>query len=319
MSSFRALFDGVEIPKIIKIPDSKKSHWKAVIEHTIADVCTHNADKTILFLWDEIPYMLDNIKNQYPDANFSLEILDTLRALRQEHHNLRMIYTGSIGVHHVLTKVKIDSPIQSINDLHTARLLPIDTEDAIDMAHYRFVTKEKIAPSVERELLHKICQFCDNVPYYIKEVIAKLSIANEMPTIENIDNMLNNLLLNYSNDLNLEHFRARLKDYYTGEILDVNGRPIPRYRLAKLLLNHIAISETATIESCFSQLTHYYSLSFEHRDDLIELLTLLSKDHYLIKTDNGYQFAFSLIKHWWIFSLIKRWWIEAEGLEEAVQ
>ncbi|MDP8170601.1 hypothetical protein QJU96_04770 [Pasteurella skyensis] len=302
-SNLRRLFDGVEISNVIKIPNSKEIQWKKELKSIITEVCNNNPDKKILFLWDEIPYMLNNIKEQNPDTNFSVDILDTLRELRQENKNLRMIYTGSIGIHHVLSKVKTNAPIQSINDLHIEKLCPISDTDAIEMARYRFIEVEKLAPEIDDNLLREICQFCDNVPYYIEKMIKFLE---ETPSIHNIEIQLRQLLRNHSSNLNLEHFRARLKDYYLGEIADVNGKRTLKHTLAKSLLNHIAVNENTSIDECFSQLKLDYAFSFEHRDEMIELLRLLTEDHYLIKTDKGYQFAFSMIRNWWI---------EAEGLE----
>ncbi len=303
LSNFRRLFDGIEIADLVKILNSKEIQWKKELKSIITDVCNNNPDKTILFLWDEIPYMLNNIKEQNSNENFSVDILDTLRELRQENKNLRMIYTGSIGIHHVLSKVKTNAPIQSINDLHIEKLLPILETDAIDMARYRFVEVEKIAPKIDDNLLREICLFCDNVPYYIEKMIKFL---DETPSAHDIEIQLRQLLRENSSNLNLEHFRSRLKDYYLGEITDVNEKKIPKYFLAKSLLNYIAVSEDTRIDDCFSQLKLDYALSFEHRDEIIELLRLLTEDHYLIKTDKGYQFAFSMIRNWWI---------EAEGLE----
>jgi len=52
---------------------------------------------------DELPYMLQAIANQDRKANandnFALAILDTLRAVRNEHANLRMIFCGSLVDH----------------------------------------------------------------------------------------------------------------------------------------------------------------------------------------------------------------------------
>ncbi len=308
-SILRGLVDGVEIPKVLKIPNSQEIKWKTLLKEVISDICIHNKDKKILFLWDEMPYMLDNIKNHDPKQNVSLEILDVLRALRQEHSNLRMIYTGSIGMHHVLLRVKINSPIQSINDLSILRLPPIAELDAIEMARYRFVTKEGIDDSVEDELLIKIVQFCDNVPYYIDKVIGKLALSSIKLSLENIDSKLQEILMTYGSDLNLEHFRARLKDYYAGVILDVQGKEISLSHLAKQILNYIAVNNKVTIEECFSDLRSKYALSVEHRDKVVELLKLLTDDHYFVKNGQHYEFA---------FSMIKRWWVEAEGLEEEM-
>ena len=54
--------------------------------------------------------MLDNIK-QDSGEKVAMEVLDTLRSLRQMSGNqspskLRMVFTGSIGLHHVISSLK---------------------------------------------------------------------------------------------------------------------------------------------------------------------------------------------------------------------
>jgi hypothetical protein len=41
-------------------------------------------------------------------------------------------------------------------------------------------------------------------------------------------------------------------------------------------------------------------MRFENRDDAVELLKSLARDHYLIRDDAGrYRFRFPLIQKWW--------------------
>ncbi|MEZ5602385.1 MAG: hypothetical protein R3F36_16280 [Candidatus Competibacteraceae bacterium] len=42
-----------------------------------------------------------------------MDLLDTLRGLRQTHANLRMIYTGSIGLHHIVTALREEGYVNS--------------------------------------------------------------------------------------------------------------------------------------------------------------------------------------------------------------
>ncbi|MCC3444934.1 MAG: hypothetical protein JGK01_25270, partial [Microcoleus sp. PH2017_03_ELD_O_A] len=74
-----------------KLPDIAAPHWKALLIETIADL-VENQDSTLIFFWDELPYMLRNIGDEA-----AMELLDTLRSLRQMYPRVRMVYTGSIG------------------------------------------------------------------------------------------------------------------------------------------------------------------------------------------------------------------------------
>jgi hypothetical protein len=61
--------------------------------------------------------MLANIRDREGEQT-AMEVLDTLRALRQTNSALRMIITGSIGLYHVITSLKDKNYANSpINDM----------------------------------------------------------------------------------------------------------------------------------------------------------------------------------------------------------
>lgn len=87
----------------VKLPDHLASEWKILLESLLLDLS--EIKPRIVLALDELPLMLDAIKRRPGGADgeaLIMEILDTLRAARQEH-DLRMIDTGSLGLHHVLT------------------------------------------------------------------------------------------------------------------------------------------------------------------------------------------------------------------------
>jgi len=92
----------------------------------------------------------------------------------------------------------------------------------------------------------------------------------------------------------LEHFRKRLKIYYKGTLIDNNQKEISKARIAKEILNHCAIATTAqSINNCHQAVKTTHAI--EDRDLIIQLLTGLVKDHYLIRDNQGnYQFLFRL-------------------------
>ncbi len=55
-----------------------------------------------------------------------MEMLDTLRALRQTYPQLKMVYTGSIGLHHVVAKLKkLGYNNVPTNDMYPYELQPL--------------------------------------------------------------------------------------------------------------------------------------------------------------------------------------------------
>jgi hypothetical protein len=77
---------GAEI-KGFKLPKSIEQHWKTILIKTIEDLMAQQ-EGMVVFFWDEMPMMLDNINRDLGET-VTMEILTTLRSLRQTHSNLR--------------------------------------------------------------------------------------------------------------------------------------------------------------------------------------------------------------------------------------
>ena len=91
-------------------------------------------DKSFL-CWDELPWMLQKMTARPEGETVVMDLLDTLRGLRQTHANLRMIYTGSIGLHHVVTALREEGYVNSpVNDMRTVEVPPLDDGHAEALA-----------------------------------------------------------------------------------------------------------------------------------------------------------------------------------------
>ncbi|MDH3601011.1 MAG: ATP-binding protein, partial [Candidatus Tectomicrobia bacterium] len=77
---FLEQFGGTEVSGVIKLPDTVATNWQTLLMRTIEDLVEHQ-DRTLIFLWDEMPMMLDKIK-QSNGENEAMEVLNTLRYLR---------------------------------------------------------------------------------------------------------------------------------------------------------------------------------------------------------------------------------------------
>lgn len=307
----REALGGIEIKGVIKIPEKKEKEWKENLQLAIHAICT-NTDDMVVFLWDELPYMLQKINEHEitkgSAERSSIKIMDTLRALRQEQKNLRMVFTGSIGLHHVLNTLTDNSyASEPINDMEKVELLPLDPVSATAMANYH-LEKESGIKNADVSLVEAIISQCDYIPFYIEKLIRRLAIDEQEITTDRVNIEINQLLIDARDDWELEHFRKRLRIYYKGEIVDVNKKLIPRSVIAKAILNHCAASQKPrTIDDCYKAVKSSYQI--DDRDLIIEMLGYLVKDHYLLRdSSGGYHFC---------FSLVQRWWGLAEGLNMA--
>jgi hypothetical protein len=124
---------GMELGGIIKFPDTVADKWKELLIHTIEDLVEH-LDRTVIFFWDEMPLMLYNIK-QRSGEDAAMEMLDTLRSLRQMHSDLRMVFTGSVGLHNVITSLKragyANDPTNDMDTIDVPPLSPAAAQELV--------------------------------------------------------------------------------------------------------------------------------------------------------------------------------------------
>jgi len=125
--------------------------WTVVLDQVLSELCQHSPHRKLLLLLDELPYMLQRFAADGCPGD-ALLLLDCLRAARQKYAGLRMIFAGSIGLHHVLHELRQqtlasepvnDMPAVEIRGLEPAagcllarQLLTADS-DPWEMEHFR--------------------------------------------------------------------------------------------------------------------------------------------------------------------------------------
>jgi len=291
---FKAL-GGVEIAGVFKLPESKVSPWKDVLTSAIEDLIHENdaTESKLLFLWDEMPLMLANIKKRESEET-AMEVLDLLRALRQMHGGLRMVITGSIGLHHVLSSLKEKDYANSpVNDMVSIEVPTLTEDDASTLAGL-LIKGEGLALSEATDAATTIAREADCFPFYIHHIVKALTMREWDATPENVKKVVAAQLVHADDPWELLHYRVRIPLYYQKD-----------ERIVLLILDELAVrSETVTVNDL---LTHLKSVTpFDDRERLLQLLSLMERDHYLKRDDRG--------RHGFKFPLIRRWWIINRGL-----
>jgi hypothetical protein len=307
---FVASIGGTEVGGIIKIPQRDKKDWQSVLEKSLSCACSNQSDRRLIFLWDEIPYMLQKInaleRESGSNDHSALAILDSLRAMRNQNSNLRMIFTGSVGLHHVLADLRGNQfASQPANDMDKIDIGPLTLEHAAELARDLLVSEE-IECSSQDAVIEQLVLLTDCVPFYIHRVVSKLAMLEGTVTPAAVESEVNKCLTDHSDPWEMEHFRDRLKIYYRGTIQNANGVAVETASVAKFLLNNLAnVASPQSIDQCYADLKS--KLPIEDRDLVIELLKSLTHDHYLERDQDG-RYSFR-------FPLVQRWWVKAEGLD----
>ncbi len=271
----------------------KSRTWKKLLTSAVEDLMQAERTDRLVFFWDEVPYMLESIlKKDGPDK--AAEILDTLRSLRVEQEKFRVIFTGSIGLHHVLGKLSAAGiPTSAKNDMYHVTVTPLAPADAEALSE-DLLNGEKITCHSLADAAATIAEEVDYFPFYIHHVVAGLRIEQLSGTESNIKDFVARQLVDAADPWQLAHYRTRLSTYYPDNhdaanvaiILDVLG-----------LANDRAGS--LSVDAILQQTTHRKA-AIADRNDLLRLLRLMDADHYLSRDIEGnYRFRFPLIRRWW--------------------
>ncbi|HWW02671.1 MAG TPA: hypothetical protein VNZ64_23430 [Candidatus Acidoferrum sp.] len=281
---------GAEIAGVLKLPGGSPAPWKEVLTRTFTDL-NEEMDKAgnhIVFLWDEVPFLLDNISKREGSAT-AMEILDVLRSLSQDYARVRLVLTGSVGLHHVLTSLRgegyLNSPLNHMERVAPGPLAPADAAQlALDLL--RGARLDCAEPGA---CAKAAAEAVGNVAFYIHKLLSRLPPRQPI-TPALIEAILQTELAHPDNDWDLAHYRTRLPLYY--------GK---NEGLVLLALDAVAASDAPIpFEVLRRQLSSQTPLAKPER--LRGVLKLLQQDHYLDRDpDGGYRYRFPLIRRWWRF------------------
>ncbi|MHB1308241.1 MAG: hypothetical protein ACYDC1_11105 [Limisphaerales bacterium] len=284
-----ATLGGLEVGGLFKLPEKAAAQWKDVLTQAVEDLIYENdaSGTKLLFLWDEVPFMLANIRDREGEQR-AMEVLDLLRALRQTHAGLRMVITGSIGLHHVLISLKDKKYANSpTNDMAAIDVPPLNEPDAIHLASL-LLDGEGLKSLDQSAAAAAIAREADCFPFYIHHVVKALKIRGLGATASCVSQVVASQLVDANDPWELLHYRERIPIYYRDDEKSVS-----------LILDQLAVQEdTASVSELLDMLKG--ASQFDDRERLLRLLSLMERDHYLKRDEGGrYQFRFPLIRRWW--------------------
>lgn len=290
MSQLIDFAKGVEISGVLKLPSGASAPWKDIVIKTMSDLQDELATtkKRLVFLWDEVPFLIDNIGRR-DGAAVAMEVLDLLRAQSQEHSRIRFVLTGSVGLHHVLADLRAGGYIGSpLNHLERIAPGPLSQDDARQLA--TSLLEGTAASCADMgACAAAVADAAGNVPFYIHKLVARLPRGEKIDTAS-VEKTVRDEIAHPDNDWDFAHYRSRVQHYYGNDEKTVLA-----------ILDAIAAAEaplsTEEIRRGVSA-----SVRFDDREKLLGLLKLLSQDHYLTRDGHGrYAFRLALICRWWRF------------------
>ena len=271
----------------------KARTWKQLLTSAVEDLMKARQQQRLVFFWDEVPYMLESIRKNDGPA-LAAEVLDTVRSLRIEQSAFRVIFTGSIGLHHVLNRLSAAGiPTSAKNDMFQVTVTPLAPVDAERLAG-DLLHGEGISTDDRPDIVSALAEEVNYFPYYIHHVVAGLRIEQLCATEANIRDYVTRQLVDASDPWQLAHYRTRLTAYYP----DNNDAD-----KVAVILDVLALlgspGDSLSVDEILSS-AHARGARVKDRNELLQLLRAMDADHYLSRDADGrYHFRFPLIRRWW--------------------
>lgn len=294
---YEKTFAGMQI-KDMKLP-SFRPHWKDALRKTVEDLLETNKGKNIIIMIDEFPMMLYKFIKEYDLVKEAVEMLDTLREIRQVYGDkgIRFIFCGSIGINIVLDLLRRDhhyagEPINDMNLEILDAMTPMDAEMLIK--HLVKTSNIKIDSSSDKNL-GELCKEVDFLPFYIDLIIKELDINQEVVNKENIAKEVEKLISSPGNQGQFNHFSDRINTYYEEDIK----------LKAKQILNWLSKQDVQKSEE---EIRNYLaSKNAIQIEDVNLILKKLFDDLYITREIKDgirfYEFKYRLLKRWWSINL----------------
>ncbi|MBU0754747.1 MAG: ATP-binding protein, partial [Planctomycetes bacterium] len=245
-------------------------------------------DCLVIIFWDEMPLMLEKIRQQTGPKE-AMDLLDTLRSLRQMSKNLRMVFTGSIGLHHVISSLRKSGYANSpINDMLRIEVLPLSIDAGQDLAA-RLLEGENIPTKNPQALGRLIARAVDGIPYFIHHVVGRAARNHGPLTEKGIEDIVAEGLTHSLDAWDMHHYRERIDTYFSAEERNTALKTLDILAQAKKPLGFEALLNLIKTE-----------MVMDDPEKVRRVLALLKNDHYVEQDAEGdYRFKFPLIQRWW--------------------
>ena len=278
---------GTEIGGLFRLPEGRSREWRPFLERLLEGLERNLPEKTdFVFYWDEFPILLHKIARKDPTE--AMDLLDALRVVRHRSGTpIRMIFTGSIGLHHVLTDLHEAGNANSpVNDMEPISLAPLTPALAAGLGELLLTGAElPFSPDVPQALAEQT----DGLPFFVHRICSVFQdSAYSTLTTDDVTQARAGLLSDPADPLQLDWYQERIENYYD-----------ERAELAFALLDALALAEAPV---AFSDLLNQarHAQPSVRESEVRTTLRHLIQDHYLLQEAGRFRFQFRIIRDGWL-------------------
>jgi hypothetical protein len=222
-----------------------------------------------------------------------MEVLDALRALRQKYAKLRMVFTGSVGMHQVIGSLRKHGYANDpTNDMLTIEVPPLHPDDGSHLASLLLEGESITVLGDAAEVSRRVSNAAGHIPYYVHCLVSRIRNAGGRVDAHRVTSCLDDLISDPNDPAHFQYYQSRLTTYY-GSV---------EARLALHALDALAsLGRPAKFPELLNLVRHK-SVDAEE-EPFREVLLVLLKDHYLFRSSDGtYSFRYSIVQNWWKYT-----------------
>jgi hypothetical protein len=275
-------------PVSVEFAPARDESWKEVVTEVFGAL-DQEVDLIVVFLWDELPHMTADIAAEC-GAPTAREMLNVLRAVRESHPTVRMVLSGSLGIHHVVDALAEEGRMWvPAHDMLPVDVPPLSSEDAAYLAS-ELLRNEQIECEGLEDVATTIAAEVDDLPYYIHHTVHQLQNRQRGQGAPVDPPLAKEVVADAVRDpldpWQLKHYLDRTPIYYRG-----------RVDLANRTLDIIA---TATEPPTFEEIEKRIAALGEPptQEQLNDMLTLLCRDYY-VDAGPEYRFRREIVRRAW--------------------
>ncbi len=277
---------GAEIGGLFRLPEGKSREWRPFLERLIESLEKNLPENTkFVFYWDEFPILIHKISRNSPTE--AMDLLDALRVVRQRPQTpIRMVFTGSIGLHHVLKGLQEAGSTNSpVNDMEPMSLKPLSEALAIGLGEQLLFSANLKHSS---EVPEALAAASDGLPFFIHRICAELQEKDAGTlTADDVIQVRKQLIADPADPMKLRWYEERIETYYEA-----------RTSLAFALLDALATAEGPLPFAELVNLARHAQPTVADNEVRTTLRHLI-QDHYLLEEAGRFWFQFSIIRDGW--------------------
>lgn len=270
-------------PDGIEFGASEEGNYQEILIRILKS--SHPESQKLIVMIDEFPETLENIiKDEGETAG--KHFLQSNRELRQDSEiskNVQFIYTGSIGLENIVSKL---NAVSTINDLSRLKIPPLKPDEAKQLVS---LLLENVDFTLSDLLINFILKKIEwLIPFYIQLIIWELKNLHRDENPDKItEDIIERALTGILEQRNhFEHWHARLRTSIKGN----------EYNFVKELLNITSENETIS-----SNEIHNLAVKYQLESSYKDLVGPLVYDGYINNHDDFkvYRYNSPILRMWW--------------------